>query len=180
MNIIIRLACPADALSMAEVHARSWEVAYKDIIPMEYILKQSEKRPALWQRIITVDNKNQYVIELNNKIVGIMCVDVPQVEDVPISNDIGYNESFWELHGIYLHPDYYRLGIGSEAMKFAYKKAMENGAKNMLLWVFRDNVSSIEFYKKCGFSEDGATKTYSCGKDMVCVRMRASLLNKVR
>ena len=36
-KVFIRLAVPADAPDMAEVHMRSWEVAYKDIIPAEYI-----------------------------------------------------------------------------------------------------------------------------------------------
>ena len=35
--ITIRLAIPADAPDMANVHMRSWEVAYKDIIPAEFI-----------------------------------------------------------------------------------------------------------------------------------------------
>lgn len=34
MNITIRLAEPADAPDMAEVFIRSWEKAYKDIIPI--------------------------------------------------------------------------------------------------------------------------------------------------
>jgi len=167
MDITVRLAVPADAPDMAEIHMRSWEVAYKDIIPAEYIKEKNATRPALWKRIITDENQYQYVIQKNGKIVGIMCV-VPKPQD-----DVGNEVS--ELEGIYLHPDYYRQGIGSQAMEFAYSKAREWGKKVMTVWVFIDNANSIRFYEKCGFITDGKTKTYDMGKTMNCIRMRKNL-----
>lgn len=176
MNLKIRLANLTDAQDMANIHARSWEVAYKDIIPMDYIKKQSEKRKALWEKILSGANEKQYIIELDGKPVGMMCVAPPQIEEIEIKNDTGIDDSFWELHGIYLLPDYYRKGIGAIVMKYAFDKAITNGAENMILWVFEDNVNSIKFYEKCGFVADGASKIYYCGKEMNCIRMRKYLL----
>lgn len=62
MDINIRLARPADVSDMAEIHARSWKAAYKDILPMAYIEEKNATRPALFQRIITEDNGSQYII----------------------------------------------------------------------------------------------------------------------
>ena len=62
MNITIRLAKPTDALDMAEIHARSWEAAYKDIIPAEYIAAKNATRPAQWQKIVTDENTIEHVI----------------------------------------------------------------------------------------------------------------------
>jgi len=167
MNTAIRLAKPSDAPDMAEIHARSWEVAYKDIIPMEYIKQKNATRPALYQRIITNDNTTQYVIQADCKTVGIMCIDDPQDDDI--------DDNYYELHGIYLHPDYYRKGIGTQAVDFAFEKARELGKKFMNVWVFAENINSINFYKKCGFTADGKTKILECGKDMEAVRMRKDL-----
>jgi len=168
-NIIhIRLATPSDAPDMAEVHMRSWEVAYKDIVPEEYIQKQNEKRPAMWQRIITDDNTTQYVIQKDGKTVGIMCV-------VPRPQDEDADDTVCELEGIYLHPDSYHQGIGTKAMEFAFDIAHGWNKSFMTLWVFSENVNSIKFYKKLGFAPDGKTKTYDMGKVMDCIRMRKEL-----
>jgi len=167
-NIAIRLAVPTDAPGMADIHARSWEVAYKDIIPWAYIKEKSASRRMLWERIITEDNTTQYVIQTGSNTVGIMTIASPQDDDL--------DDSFYELHGIYLHPSVYRQGIGTQAMTFAYGKACALGKNKMTVWVFAENTSSIKFYKKCGFAADGKTKTLICGeKTMQCIRMRKSL-----
>jgi RimJ/RimL family protein N-acetyltransferase len=130
--ITIRLATPADAMDMAEIHARSWEAAYKYIIPMEYIKEKNATRPALYQRIITDENTTQYVIQADEKTVGIMWAAPPKTEDIEILNDTGTDDSFYELHVIYLHPVYYRQRIGSQAMEFALDKARKAGKQATL------------------------------------------------
>lgn len=165
--IIVRLATPADAPDMAEIHVRSWEAAYKDIIPAEYIKEKNATRQAMFKRIITDENTTQYVISTDEKTIGIMCIAPPQDSDV--------DNSFYELHGIYLHPDYYRHGIGTQAMEFALNKARSIGKTDMTVWVFAENTNAINFYEKCGFTADGATKTYNCGKEMQCIRMKRTI-----
>ena len=166
-HITIRLARPADAPDMAEIHARSWEVAYKDIIPDDYIKTKNATRPALFKRIITDENTTQYVIQVDGKSVGIMGIDFPQDNDV--------SDDFYELRGIYLHPDYYRKGIGTQAVDFAFDKARSLGKKYMNVWVFAENYNSIKFYEKCGFTADGQSKTYDCRKITNCIRMKKDL-----
>ena len=168
MNITICLAKPNDASDMAEVHMRSWEVAYKDIIPMEYIKRKNATRPDLFKRIITDENTTQYVIQVDNKTVGIMGIGEAMGDDI--------DDSYYELYGIYLHPDYYRKGIGTQAVNFAFDKALELGKRFMNVWVFAENINSINFYKKCGFITDGKTKTLDCDKVMECIRMKKDLL----
>lgn len=74
------------------------------------------------------------------------------------------------------HRRFRRQGIGTEAIKFAFKKAKEVGKNNIILWFFEKNISSIKFYERCGFVADGASKIYNCGNEMKCLRMRRSLL----
>lgn len=167
MNITIRLATPQDALDMAEVIMRSWEEAYKDIIPRDFIIEMNATRPALYKRVITEDNQNSYVIECDGKIAGIMKISVPQDSDV--------DDEYYELHYIYLHPEYYRKGIGTKALEFAFKKARAIKKRYMILWVLKDNINSIKFYEKQGFIADGVTKTVEYGKVLGDIRMRKSL-----
>ena len=167
-SISIRFAVPSDAPDMAKIHMRSWEAVYKNIMPVEYLEAQNAKRPDLWRKIITENNTTQYVIQKDGITVGIMCV-VPTPQDDDAESNVG------ELEGIYLHPDYYRQGIGTQAMEFAYNKARSWGKTVMTLWVFAENISSIKFYEKCGFTADGKTKILNCGKPLTAIRMRKDL-----
>lgn len=74
----IRLTISADAPDMAEVHMRSWEVAYKSILPDEYIREKNATRNALYAQVITEENDTSDVIQCSGKTVGIMCVAPPQ------------------------------------------------------------------------------------------------------
>jgi len=167
MNISIRLAVPGDAAEMAEILMRSWEVAYKGIIPDEYIREKNASRPEQYKRAITAKNTDSYVIRRDGKTVGIMRVASPQNDDV--------GDDFYELHYIYLHPDYYRQGIGSKAMVYAFNIACNLGKKYMVVWVFADNINSIKFYEKCGFRADGKIATRDFGKPLTSIRMKKVL-----
>lgn len=174
MNITIRLAELSDAQAIAYIHACSWEVAYKDIIPQDILKEVSAKRPAQWERMLSSENTIHYIMLKDGKTVGFFSVGAPGYEDIDNKNE-GVDESFWELFAIYLHPDYYRQGIGSVAMEFAMNKAREAGKSNMYLWVFEQNINAIKFYEKCGFSADGAVKTYNYGGSKSVIRMRSPL-----
>ena len=165
--ITIRLAVPADAPDMAEVHMRSWEVAYKDIIPEDYIRQKNATRHDLYTRVITEDNTNSYVIQYAGKTVGIMKIAPPQDDDV--------GDDFYELHYIYLHPDYFRIGIGTQAMEFIFDKARSIGKTGMTVWVLDENIKSIKFYEKCGFQKDGKKMNNEYGKESGRIRMRRDL-----
>jgi len=167
--ITIRHAIPADAPDMAEAYMRSWEVAYRDIVPAEYIRQKRERNLAKMESMLNDEESRrfQYVILYGGAIIGIM--------SVAPARDADTDDSFYELHGIYLHPDYCRQGIGTQAMEFAFGIAKDLGKKTMTLWVFADNASSIGFYEKCGFSADGKTKTLNFGKPLAAIRMRKDL-----
>ena len=169
MNITIRLAVPADAPDMAEAYMRSWEVAYENIVPADYIREKRKGNAAKTERMLNDENfsRYQHVILRDDVIVGIIMIGPARDDDT--------DDSFYELHGIYLHPDYFRQGIGSYAMDFAFEKARSLGKTAMTVWVFAENINSIKFYEKCGFVADGKTKILNCGKDLEAVRMRKDL-----
>ena len=167
MNITILLAKPADAYDMAEVHSRSYEAAYKNILPMEFIKAKNAARLDLYQRIITNENNSQYVIQADGKTVGIMGIDSPKDDDA--------DDSYYELGTIYLHPDYFHKGIGTQVVNFAFVQAQKLGKKFMNVWVFAENANSIKFYEKCGFIADGKSKILERGKPVECIRMKKDL-----
>ena len=91
------------------------------------------------------------------------------------SYDDDLDDSFYDLQVIYLHPDYYRQGIGSQAIEFAYDIARGLGKTAMTVWLLADNDNAKKFYEKCGFITDGKTKTKDYGKTLTLIRMRKEL-----
>ena len=164
---IIRLAVPSDALDMAQVLMRSWEVAYKDIIPADFIREKNVTRPEKFKKIITDGNSNAYVVQRDDKTVGIMHVAPPADDDA--------EDCWYELHYIYLHPDYYRQGVGSSMMDFAFDAARNLGKTVMIVKVLVENTNAIKFYEKCGFIADGKINEVSYGKTLKSIRMRRNL-----
>jgi len=152
---------------MAEIHVRSWEVAYKDIIPADFIHEKNATRLEMWRKMITEENATQYVIELDGKAVGILGLGLPR--------DLDLSDDYSELFAIYLHPDYYRQGIGTQAMRFAFDKAVRMGKTLMSVWVLAKNENAIRFYEKCGFTADGRTQTLNYGRELRVIRMIKSI-----
>ena len=74
-KITIRLAVPSDAPDMAEVHMHSWEVAYKGIIPDSFIHEKNASRHELYNRVITDENTNTYVIQHDKTITAMRTIE---------------------------------------------------------------------------------------------------------
>ena len=163
MTATIRLAKPSDAPVMADIHASSWSAAYQDIMPSEYIKEKNATRSDLWKKIVTDENTTHHIIEINSVAVGLITFAQPNDDDV--------DDGFYEILGIYLCPDFFRKGIGTQAVSFAVDEAKKLGKKFMVLWVLEENENSVNFYKKCGFEPDGKTKISDFGKSMKIIRM---------
>ena len=166
--IAIRLATPSDAPDIAEILMRSWEVAYGNIIPSDFIRKRNSARVEQFKQAITEENNTYYAIQTDDKTVGYMRV-------VNVLNDDGSESEVSDLEQIYLHPDYYRQGIGTKAMGFAYSVALRFNKKAMIVWVLAENVAAIKFYENCGFVADGERKEREYGKVLEIMRMSKSL-----
>ena len=166
-NILIRLAVPADAPDMAEAHMRSWEVAYKDIIPEDYIREKNAERPVLWERILGDTNTTQYIIKKEGKTAGMLGISVSRDEDA--------DDGTYELMGLYLLPEYLRQGIGTQAMEFTFAKARSLGMKVITVWLLEDNLNAKMFYEKFGFTADGKSIERDFGKTLKSIRMRRDL-----
>lgn len=61
------------------------------------------------------------------------------------------------IHRIYLLPEYWSLGLGSEMMAFCEAFARERGADWIWLQVWRENLRALKFYRRWGFEEFATT-----------------------
>lgn len=92
-----------------------------------------------------IDNKQVYVVECNNKIVG----------NFILTDKIN---SLWKTdnNAIYLSklaviPRYSGKGIGKSCMKFIEENAKNQGYRNVRFDVYDKSVNTIAFYKKLDY-----------------------------
>ena len=69
-------------------------------------------------------------------------------------------EKAFELHFIYLDPDYVRMGTGSEMLEFFEKTGKGKGCSELVIWVLEENGMGIKFYEKHDYHPDGKEKIF--------------------
>lgn len=143
--MIIRSMTISDAESVANIHIDSWRVAYRGIVPQDYLDSLDiDKRIAFWEKNISnCGSMIQLVAEIEKKVVGFITglenrskVELPHIDS--------------ELWAIYVDPNQMRNGVGKELVKAFTEKLKNLNKKKMCIWVLADNHRAINFYKKCG------------------------------
>ena len=152
---MIREATIGDAARIAEIDVNSSRYAYKGIVSDDCLFKDLsvESRIPSVERWIREKFFEIYVYEdpdtgLINGMMGIgSCGD----ED---------KKGSFELHFIYVDPEYVRVGIGSEMLRFFESKGREKGFSEFVVWVLEENRMGRNFYEKNGYLSDGNEKIF--------------------
>jgi RimJ/RimL family protein N-acetyltransferase len=157
MTVIIRKAIISDAEQMANIHARSWEAAYANIIPQNAIAETNARRSDLWNRILSKEGGSfKFAICNGEKVIGLLTFGESRDEDADTNT--------LEIYSIYLLPEYLGKGFGKSAMDFVNLFAKNNGYIKITLWVLEENYRARRFYEKCGYAFDGTEKELFIGK----------------
>lgn len=135
----IRRANANDLIAISKLHALSWQTAYKDILPIEYLENnlEQERRKFWLKKWETLSSEDLILIaESRNNILGFACV---------IADQDGYDALLDSLHVI---PEEKGKGIGSLLFQSVVEELLSRKKKNLYLWVFNENVPAHNFYKK--------------------------------
>ncbi len=161
-GLTFRDATANDALEIAELHARSWQLHYRGMLPDEFLNHQvNEDRKKVWTARFVKNNPNQYVLLAINKrnLVGFVCAF--------LDHDPRYGTLIDNLHVI---PEYQKSGIGRRLMHYCAKWCMSKKKKSpIFLFVLTGNKNAIAFYKRLGaqISEPFEIKAHSHGPENV-------------
>lgn len=156
----IRYAKISDSKILGEIHAKSWKVAYKNIIPDEFLDNISiEDRSKFFEKSLTEGWEEDAIIYKNSLPIGMICIG--KCRDIDLDNSSG------EIWGIYVLPDYFNLGIGSSLMTWGINELKDRGYSKIILWVLEKNHNAIKFYEKHGFKFDGTIKEIYLGKSLM-------------
>lgn len=145
---MIRKAVDTDASAIATINIKTWQSAYKGIIPQVHLdslsIDDAIPRWALKISNMKENKKEIFVAETSNlngkKVVGFSMGGPSHFEDFKIDGD---------LHAIYVLPKYWKQGIGTLLFNSVIKFFLNMKFKTMIIWALKDN-SACNFYKKLG------------------------------
>jgi ribosomal protein S18 acetylase RimI-like enzyme len=150
MNITMRLAKPADIPDIVDIMTRS--MGNSDMVSKEYIRKTQASYPDGFKNVITDESTSHYVVQKENKTVGVTCIKPPQDDDA--------GDNYYEFYGLSIDPDYHGQGIEAATMDLILDIIRSLGKTAVSLWVWEKKIERIELYEKCGFIADGKTKIF--------------------
>ncbi|SFC48677.1 Ribosomal protein S18 acetylase RimI [Polaromonas sp. OV174] len=134
----VRPATARDAKAIAEIHVATWHVAYKDLIPEDYLKKMTqEKRQAYWREAIEYSEPQLLVATEDDKVVGFVGYDR--------SRDANTRSTVGEIWAMYVTPAHWRKGAGLVLWDGAREGLKEEGCTQVTMWVLLRNEQALQF-----------------------------------
>lgn len=140
MKYIIRKSKIEDCADIAHIVTTSWNETYKGIVNDEFLNNMINTESARTERAISsFDDKSnhQFVLEVNNKIVGF--VKVCENEE----------ENCGEIQALYIINGYKGNGYGRKLVEVGIKEIKKMGYKKFIIGCLEGN-STNNFYKHIG------------------------------
>jgi GNAT superfamily N-acetyltransferase len=153
--MIVRPATAADAAALATVHVRSWQAAYRGLLPQQMLDGLSvEQRTEQWRTILAEDapaGRATFVAVGGDDVLGFANL-APSRDDDTDPGATG------ELIAIYARPTEFGTGVGRALMAAALEWFAGEGYREASLWVLDGNARAIGFYEHSGWTPDGTRK----------------------
>lgn len=145
----IRKATTADIPVIASLHIEGWKGAYGGIVDQSYLDGLSvEQRIKDWTEWMTAGESEVFLAEEDGKPAGFVVIGRTKTPP-PGSSPIRPSHS-GEIYALYLHPDFWRKGIGTALIKHAARELKDRKHSTVCLWVLDKNERAKAFYQKMG------------------------------
>lgn len=171
-GLTVREAGEDDVLAIATIHVRSWQAAYRGVLPDELLdgLSVSE-RADRWRQIVAGSDERWLTLVAerpDGDLSGFCSVTAPSPEAPP-------GELTAEVGALYVDPEHWRQGAGGSMLSIALGELRELGFQDVILWVLPENEAALAFYERFGFEvEEGVEKREERSGAMV-IRLRLCL-----
>jgi ribosomal protein S18 acetylase RimI-like enzyme len=146
----VRRSKPDDADAIAAVHVRSWEAAYRGLVPERWFAERTlQRRTTMWRELLReAEHTRVFVACLEGTIVGFCGAVTPSRDD-----DAG--ERTAEIAALYVDPDHWSAGAGHALVTTTLVNLAGGLWREVTLWVFEANDRGRGFYVGLGFEPDG-------------------------
>lgn len=150
----VRSAAISDAADLARIHIETWQVAYAEVFPEEFLQGLDlEARVTWFERNIT--NGRDILVAEGEGVVGFSFFGDSRDDD------------WGELYAIYVHPDHWDAGYGRILLEASEVGLAASGHERALLWVLEPNSRAREFYERQGWTLGKPVKLEEIGSTQV-------------
>lgn len=137
---------------MARVHVRSWQAAYRTLLPDDYLDRLRPEDRAEKYDFANLDPlKPQTIVATEAGLVHGFATTAPS-RDPDLT-------AHGELYALYVDPPHWGRGLGVALVSAARVRLSELGFRNAVLWVLAGNVRAERFYQHDGWASDGLRRT---------------------
>lgn len=148
----IRLAEPADAMAVARVHVRSWQAAYRGLMPDAYLESlRPEDRAARYDFATTDPAKPRTIVAEHEGAIRGFATTMPSRD--PDTPDHG------ELCALYVDPGDWGHGCGLALIREARCHLSASGFSSAVLWLLEGNLRADRFYRTDAWLPDGTRRS---------------------
>lgn len=151
-EIKIREVRPSDTEDMEEATRKSWIQGQKEFLTAEelHMAKDSEefqKSEKDVERRLEKEDTFVLVTEVGGKVVGRIRMAWNSEADSFVKPEEA------QLRSMYVHPNYWRQGIGTALVEEAFERVPERFS-DFVVEVFEENESAVGFYRDLGFETE--------------------------
>jgi GNAT superfamily N-acetyltransferase len=152
--MLLRPAEPEDAIAVARVHVRSWQAAYRALLPADYLDNlRPEDRAQTYDFASRDPLKPQTIVASEDGLILGFATTMPSRESD--LKDCG------EFCALYVDPDHWNRGLGVALVSEARVNLFELGFRKAVLWILAGNIRAQRFYQIDRWAPDGVRKTDS-------------------
>lgn len=137
----LRPAVPADALAVACVHVRAWQVGYRGLLPAEYLDSLRAEDRAARYTFGRADGPQTTVAVDGGELVGFATIHGA------------------ELCALHVDPDAWGRGVGHALIERARADLAAAGVTEAHVWVLVGNARAERFYQRDGWTTDGRRRS---------------------
>lgn len=142
----VRTAGPQDALAVETVRLTTWRVAYRGLVPQDFLDSlEPRERPAI------------------PGVTTLLASDPDPVAMAAYGPSRDDDLDGLELYALYVLPERWGTGLGHHLLELA--------GDVRSLWVLEDNDRARGFYAAHGFRPDGSAKVLDLGAPVTEVRL---------
>ena len=151
-DVQLRHAEPTDAIAVALVHVRTWQAAYRKLMPDEYLDQVRPEDRAKKYNFGSLDPLKPHTIVLTESGVIRGFATTAPAQDLNMTD-------YGELCALYVDPDHWGRGIGVALVSAGRARLFDLGFQEAILWVLEGNVRAEHFYRRDQWAPDGAQRT---------------------
>lgn len=166
----IRPATADDAVVLAAIGGRAWNVTYRGIVPDPVLDEWIAGAEQGWRAAFAANGPDgpwrAWVADAGGAALGYLTTSPAKDEWMPPPEGAG------EVTNLYLEPVAIGTGVGRRLYEHAVADLRERGFNPLVIWAFRDNQRARRFYERMGLAVDAETDWVLGGVPCPIVRFR--------